>query len=130
MDQSNYATHQEPLVHEPATWHSADDDRAAELMRELKLSMERLNRGDPEAVERAHSLQTYTITQAAHKTGRPRAEIDRMVRRGDIDSRMAPGGAPLRLIPAREIKRLMPDDTGEKKDVEPADGPPGSESNY
>jgi len=85
---------------------------AIEMLEAMKQALERAKQVGLENFESATRLQTFTIRQAACKTGRSRTEIYALIRKGKIEARLAPGGAPLWLIPAREIQELMPATAG------------------
>ena len=69
-----------------------------------------------------HLPRSYTITEAAAKTGRPRREIYCLIQKGEIEARMNNGPA-LWLIPEEEVEKLMPEDSGSVDESGPAEAP-------
>ena len=84
-------------------------DIAASMLNDLKRELKRLSDGDRAKHEWEATQRTYTIKQAAAKTGLLPHVIYKKICDGDIQARMAPIGALRWLISAPEVMKLMPD---------------------
>jgi excisionase family DNA binding protein len=119
-DQTRPATYV-TTPYDPAGYLPVGRDVAAEIMEELRRKREQLTWDGANGLDAMPS--TYTISQAAEKTGRPRDQIYRLIQRGKIKARMTPYGVPLWLIPREELQKLILDPPGDSDTSAPAETP-------